>query len=334
MVEQWMIKLPHGITLSCRSAGARGRPVLMFLHGFPEAAFIWDELLAHFAAPEHGGFRCVAPNLRGFERSSSPSEVAAYRPKHLVQDLAALIDAECGTGGTLAALVAHDWGGAVAWNLAAERPARLERLIVINSPHPQTFARELQTNPAQQAASAYMNFLIRPDAQALLAENDFARLWPFFDVAGASGVEAARRITEAVVGFEHAPPMQVATEGTDWMTEALRQQYRAVWQGDGSAPGAGLAGQLNYYRVTPLRPAHANDPGAMAVQMPPQAFTVTVPTLLLWAMNDAALLPSLLDGLDAWVPHLNVERIDGATHWVVHERPALVAECISRHLAT
>jgi pimeloyl-ACP methyl ester carboxylesterase len=68
--------------------------------------------------------------------------------------------------------------------------------------------------------------------------------------------------------------------------------------------------------------------------MPPQAFTVTVPTLLLWAMNDAALLPSLLDGLDTWVPHLSVERIDGATHWVVHERPALVAECISRHLAT
>ena len=91
MIETWQQALPHGIHLSCRAAGARGRPVLMFLHGFPEAAFVWDELLAHFARPEHGGYRCVAPNLRGYEQSSAPSDVAAYRAKHLVQDIAALI---------------------------------------------------------------------------------------------------------------------------------------------------------------------------------------------------------------------------------------------------
>ena len=89
MIETSLIHLPHGIDLSVRACGDRGRPVLMFLHGFPEAAFVWDEYLEHFAAQ---GYRAVAPNLRGFAGSSSPAEVSAYRAKHLVQDIAALID--------------------------------------------------------------------------------------------------------------------------------------------------------------------------------------------------------------------------------------------------
>ena len=63
----------------------------MFLHGFPEAAFVWDGLLEHFAQPENGGYCCVAPNLRGFEQSSAPADPKAYRAKHLVQDIAALV---------------------------------------------------------------------------------------------------------------------------------------------------------------------------------------------------------------------------------------------------
>ncbi len=161
MIDTWQQELPHGITLSCRASGKRGRPVLMFLHGFPEAAFVWDALLEHFARPEHGGYRCVAPNLRGYEHSSAPAQVKDYRAKYLVQDIVALMDAECGTGQPVAALIAHDWGGGIAWNLANQHPGRLRQLVIINSPHPGTFLRELQTSPAQQAASAYMNFLIR-----------------------------------------------------------------------------------------------------------------------------------------------------------------------------
>ena len=119
MIETSLHTLPHGSTLSCRSAGEKGRPVLMFLHGFPEAAFVWDGMLTHFSQPGNGGYRCIAPNLRGFERSSAPADVAAYRPKHLVQDIAALIELQ---GSPLGCLIAHDWGGAVAWNLAASPP--------------------------------------------------------------------------------------------------------------------------------------------------------------------------------------------------------------------
>ena len=336
MIDTWIAELPHGMRLSCRSAGERGRPVLMFLHGFPEAAFAWDELLAHFAAPEHGGFRCVAPNLRGYEQSSRPADVSAYHAKHLAQDIAALIAAECGPQGQLVALIAHDWGGAVAWNLAAARPELMKRLVIINSPHPQTFWRELRQNPAQQAASAYMNFLVRPDAEALLAENDFARLWPFFDLMGASGAaaqqQAAAALSDDAIGPGDAAQALALPDGAGWMTEALRAQYRAVWTGEGSHPGAGLTGGLNYYRVSPLRPAREGDAAAAGVELPPEAFTVKLPTLVLWAMQDSALLPELLSGLQRWVPQMQLERIERATHWVVHEQPARVAASIQRFL--
>ena len=151
MIQKFQQALPHDITLSCRAAGERGRPVLVFLHGFPEAAFVWDELLEHFARPENGGYRCVAPNLRGYEKSSQPADVKAYRAKLLVQDIAALIRIE---GAPIECLVAHDWGGAVAWNLANQLPELTKKLAIINSPHPGTFLRELKSNPKQQAASA------------------------------------------------------------------------------------------------------------------------------------------------------------------------------------
>ena len=295
MVETGLYPLPHGITLSCRTAGEKGRPVLMFLHGFPEAAFVWDGLLAHFANPEHGGFRCIAPNLRGYELSSAPAEVAAYRPKHLVQDIAALIDLEC--AGPLACLVAHDWGGAVAWNLAASLPGCMKKLAIINSPHPGTFLRELQQSPAQQSASAYMNFLIRPDAEALLAEDDFRRMWELFANMGA---------------LDGPHP---------WLTNPVKAQYRAIWR-------AGLAGPLNYYRASPLRPPRPgpphHDPAAAAVVMARDKLEVRLPTLVIWGLDDIALPPALLDGLDDFVPHMQLHRVPDATHWIVHEQPERV----------
>ena len=295
MIETFQQALPHGITLSCRATGERGRPVLVFLHGFPEAAFIWDDTLEHFARPENGGYRCVAPNLRGFEQSSQPTEVSAYRPKHLVQDIVALIAIE---GGPLACLVAHDWGGAVAWNVANQRPELARKLAIINSPHPGTFLRELKSNPRQQEASAYMNFLIRPDAEAILREDDYRRLFAFF------------------------------TSGShpSWLTDNVKQQYRAVWD-------ASLTGGCNYYRASPLRPPRPEDPAAAAVTLPREMLTVSLPTLVLWGMEDVALPPELIDGLEDYIPQLTLEKVPGATHWIIHERPAFVAERLAHFLA-
>lgn len=293
-IQTWQQALPHGITLSCRAAGERGRPVMMFLHGFPEAAFIWDELLEHFARPENGGYRCVAPNLRGYEQSSQPADVAAYRPKHLVQDIAALVQAE---GAPLACLVAHDWGGAVAWNFANQLPQLTRRLAIINSPHPGTFLRELQASEAQRQASAYMNFLVRPDAEQLLREDGYRRLLAFFHHGGGGG----------------------------WLTEDLKQRYLAIWD-------ASLTGGLNYYRASPLRPPREGDAAAAAVTLPREMLTVDLPTLVLWGMRDTALLPGLVDGLEEYVPKLTLEKVPDASHWIVHEQPALVIDRLAKFL--
>jgi epoxide hydrolase 4 len=295
MIEKFMQALPHGITLSCRASGARGRPVLMFLHGFPEAAFVWDELLEHFARAENGGYRCIAPNLRGFEQSTQPADVQQYRAKHLVQDIAALIATE---QAPLECLVAHDWGGAVGWLVANQRPDLTKKLAIINSPHAGTFLRELKSNPVQQAASAYMNFLIRPDAEKILREDDYRRLWQFFTNWG----------------------------GAPWLTDAVKQQYREVWD-------ASLTGGCNYYRASPLRPPRGDDPGAAGVELPREMLTVSLPTLVLWAMEDAALPPGLIDGLEDYVTDLTLEKIEGASHWVIHERPAFIAQRLGAFLA-
>jgi pimeloyl-ACP methyl ester carboxylesterase len=294
-IECFDAALPHGITLSCRTNVPIGEPPdrlavapkVLLLHGFPEGAFIWDEVMQRLI----GSVRCVAPNLRGYERSSAPIGVAAYRAKHLVADVAALIEQ---MSSPLDLLVAHDWGGAVAWNLAVQRPDLLRHLLIVNSPHPATFLRELRNSATQRERSAYMNFLCRPDAASLLAEDDFARLWPFFTNMG----------------------------GAAWLTDALREQYRALWR-------HGLDGALNYYRASPLRPPLSSTDAIHTLTFAADAVTVRPPTTVLWGEDDIALPPALLDGLDAFVPTLDVHRVPSASHWLTHEQPLLVARTIS-----
>jgi len=291
-------ELPHGIGLNCRHSGEFGRPVLLFLHGFPEAAFVWDPLLDHFSRPDNGGYFCVAPNLRGFETSSAPTDPAAYRAKHLVQDILALLDI-ISPGKPLAALVAHDWGGAVAWNLANQHPSHMARLAIINSPHPGPFLRDLQGDAAQQAASAYMNFLIRPDAARLLAADDYRRLWGFFT--------------------------QLSDGAPAWLDEAMKARYRSVWS-------RGLQGGLNYYRASPLRPPRPEDKAASAISLPETMLRIEVPVLVMWGMQDKALLPKLVDGLEDYIPQLKLQRLADASHWVVHEQPEVVMAQLSDFL--
>jgi pimeloyl-ACP methyl ester carboxylesterase len=279
-IDTHFVDLPHGVRLSCRASGAADAARrIVLLHGFPEAAFVWDPLLRELGALAH----CIAPNLRGYERSSAPADVQAYRAKHLVQDVDALIEV---MGGRVDVLVAHDWGGGVAWNLAALRPQRLGALVIVNSPHPAALLRELRHNPAQRAASAYMDELIAPGAAARLAADDFAALW---------------------ASLERAEPAA-------WLTDALRARYRDVWI-------CGLDGALNYYRASPLRPGSDD---LQRIELPASVVDVRVPTTVVWGLDDVALLPGLLDGLDQWVRPLQVLRVPDASHWIVHERPDIV----------
>lgn len=273
-----------GVRLHCAVAGGGDR-LMLFLHGFPEFWAAWRGPMRHFA---ERGWLCVAPDLRGYNLSDKPEGVESYKAKHLVADVLAL--GEHYSPGRKFVLVAHDWGGAVAWAVAIANPGRLERLVMINSPHPYTFWRELRDSPAQQRASEYMNVFRLPKAERVLSENGYARL---------------------LSAFGHLPQA--------WRTELVE-----AW----SRPGA-LAGGLNYYRASPLHPPTADDPGPAKFQFEPKDFMVRVPTLVLWGERDSALLTGCLDGLEACVPDLKLVRVPDASHWIVHEKPDLVCSEIA-----
>ena len=290
MVRTGTLTLPHGITLRCRSSGHPDQPLLVFLHGFPEGAFIWDGLLEPLGAD----YYCVAPDLRGYGHSSQPTAVDDYRPRALVQDLVALIE-QLTPGRPAACVIAHDWGGALAWNLANQHARLMQRLLIINAPHPGSFVRELQRNPAQQAASQYMHYLRRPDAAELLLANHGAKLFDFFrDAQG---------------------------QWPAWLTPALRTQYLAHWQ-------LGLHGPCAYYAASPLVPPRGDDAGAHQLALPESMLRIEVPTHILWGEKDVALRPELLDGLDDWIAHLHIQRISHGSHWLVHEMPQLVIDTV------
>jgi len=268
-----------GVKLHCGVAGEAGRPLMLFQHGFPEFWAAWRGPMEYFAAR---GWLCVAPDLRGYNLSDKPEGVDAYKAKHLVADLLA-VGAHYGREKFV--LVAHDWGGAVAWAAAIAHPERLSKLVMINSPHPYLFWRELTNNAAQQKASEYMNVFRLPKAERVLSENGYARLLP---------------------AFSHLP-------------EAWRKELVAAW----SQPGA-LTGGLNFYRASPLYPPTATDPGAKKFQFKPEDFMVRVPTLVLWGDRDTALLPGCVEGLGQCVPDLKLVRVPDASHWIVHEKLGLV----------
>ncbi len=148
--------------------GGGGGRLALLLHGFPELNFSWRHQMPLLAGM---GYRVWAPNQRGYGRSSRPQGIAAYDADQLVADAAALIDA---SGATEVTLIAHDWGGAIAWHFAIQRARPLARLVVMNCPHPACFARELRTWK-QLKKSWYMFFFQLPWLPEKLLTADDAR---------------------------------------------------------------------------------------------------------------------------------------------------------------
>ncbi len=281
----------NGVRLHYVSEG-RG-PLILFVHGFPEFWYAWRRQLAEFGR-DH---RAVAPDMRGYNLSSKPADLAQYEVRHLVEDLRALADH---LGATRFVLVAHDWGGVAAWAFAMAHPDRLAKLVIINAPHPGVFAREIGENPAQQKASRYMLTFRSPEAEQMLSADGYARM-----------VEMFRR------------------DLGERFTDADRAAYVAAW----SEPGA-LTGGLNYYRAAAVGPPAPDGAPARSFGGDPARLTVRVPTLVIWGEKDRALLPGNLDGLERFVPELTIRRIPDGSHWVVHEQPELVNRSIREFLAS
>ena len=294
MLQHHDVTLPSGIRLHAASAGEQGKPLMLFLHGFPECWAAWQTQLTAFGRDHFA----LAPDLRGYNLSDKPQGVAAYRVQPLMDDLLGLMRQ---FGYAQGVVVAHDWGGAVAWSLATRTPQNIARLVIINSPHPVPFARALAHDPAQQAASRYMMRLREPGAADLLLRDDCARLLAL---------------------FRHP------VSGTMALSDAEIALYRQAW----TQPGA-MDAMLNYYRASPLVPPSAEHPGAAGLKLDPKDFLVPMPTLVIWGEQDHALLPALLDGLDAVVPDLRIHRVPDGSHWVTHEQPDAVQAAIRRFLA-
>lgn len=268
--------------------------LILFLHGFPEFWYGWKRQLEEFAR-DH---RAVAPDMRGYNLSSKPAELAQYELTVLVEDVRALAEHLSPEQFTL---VGHDWGGVVAWAFAAAHPEHLEKLIIINAPHPAVFDRELRQNPGQQQASQYMLIFRTPAAEQILAAGNFANL-------------------EATV---LKPGLQRGYFGPE-----DREAYLQAW----SQPGA-LTGGLNYYRAAQAGPAAAGGEKGQEMRAQVRALHIAVPTLVIWGEKDPYLLTGNLNGLEEFVPDLTVRRVPKGSHWVAHEYPELVNGYIREFIA-
>ncbi len=146
----------NGLRFHYVECGPADGPPVLLLHGFPEFWYSWRHQLTALAA---AGYRAIAPDLRGYNLTDKPRGVGPYTMDHLLDDVVALVDAlRCGP----VTLVGHDWGGTVAWTSAASPAHRhvIERLVVMNAPHPEAFLRRL--DPQQLRRSWYMFFFQLP----------------------------------------------------------------------------------------------------------------------------------------------------------------------------
>ncbi len=273
----------NGIDLHVRAVGDVGAPLVLFLHGFPEYSGAWDDVLPAFA----DRFHAVAPDQRGYALSAKPEGVEAYGVRNLVRDVLGL--AERFSPDRPFMLVGHDWGASVAYATAIAAPGRVARLAVINGVHPGPFQRALIEDEAQRRASAYMHALRSPEAEARLSANDFEKLMGMMERFGPQ----------------------------PWLTAEKRAGYLEAWR----QPGA-LTAMLNWYRASPLLVPKEGEvvDASRVMKLDPAQLRVRMPHLVIWGMDDRALLPVSRAALAAYCDDLRVREIAGADHWVVHQR--------------
>ena len=293
-MKQDRVELANGIHLDVVDEGPRDAPALIFLHGFPESHRTWRHQIAHLK----GRFRCIAPDQRGYRGSSKPQDVDAYTPDKLIGDVFALADA---LGIATFTIVGHDWGGALAWGVAiGGQHTRVDRAVIANAPHPAIFQRLLYTNRQQRAASQYIRGFRDPANDALVREH------------GLTGLLLK----------------EVKWDRPDAMEPEERDALLADWQDREAA-----FGMLNYYRASPIEVPDADAP----YELPdgyavPELPKLTIPTLVIWALDDLALPPENLAGLEDMVDPLTIERVADCGHFVPWEAPDIVNAAMDRFL--
>jgi pimeloyl-ACP methyl ester carboxylesterase len=268
----------NGIDIEVFEAG-EGERLALLLHGFPEHAISWRHQIPLLVDL---GYRVWAPNLRGYGRTTRPLEVEAYAIEHLLDDVAGLIDA---SGAREVTVIGHDWGAAIAWLFAMHRVRPLERLVILNVPHPALFGRALRASWRQRARSWYAVFFQIP--------------W----------------LPERLLGRGRARPIAALfarrTSGSRRIPRDVLDAYRA----NASEPGA-LRAMLAWYRAAAR--------GGFARMVRRGFPTIEVPTLMLWGENDVALGKETTYGTHRYVRDLRLHYLPGASHWVQQDAPERV----------
>jgi epoxide hydrolase 4 len=263
---------------------------VLFLHGFPELSRSWLRQLPVVAS---AGFRAVAPDLRGYGRSDRRGP---YDLETLAGDAAGLVRA---LGRERATVVGHDWGGAIAWATAFHHPSVVERLVILNAPHPALFAGSLGTNLRQLARFSYVLFFQVPRLPEWLLSR-----------------RRAAPIAWSLRRWSYGP--------STWLPEQL-EAYRDAFA-DVSATGAAL----DYYRALRIRP--------FARLRAAEAHRIDVPTLIVWGVHDPAFESELVspEKLARWfAPGREpvVRLIEEAGHFVQNDAPERVNQELLAWLA-
>jgi pimeloyl-ACP methyl ester carboxylesterase len=283
------VALSTGITMNVALAGpADARPVIL-VHGFPESHRTW-RALAPLLSDQ---LRLVMPDLRGFGDSDRPQDVADYGTETLIADIFALADSQ---GIDRFALVGHDWGGAIAWAAALRGDPRIERLAIINSPHPLIFQKSLIEDDAQCAASQYMRAFRNPGMEAGIEAMGFDA---FFDKSFA----------------KHADLSLISPEE--------RQIYIGQW----SRPGA-LTAMLNWYRSSQVVVPAVDESPAMPAWVERGVPKLKIPVRVIWGLEDKALLPIQLQGIGEVGDDVEVFPLKDVGHFAPWQAPERVAEAL------
>jgi epoxide hydrolase 4 len=280
----------NGQRLETLIAGKGGSKLAVLLHGFPESYHSW-----RFQIPllVKLGYEVWAPNLRGYGRSSKPAHLRDYAIEYLMEDVAQLIDQA--TEGRPVTLIAHDWGALIAWAFAASNQRPLERLVILNVPHPARLAEGLRTR-RQLKKSWYVFFFQIP--------------WLPERLMAARGAQAIGRAFSAL-----------AIDQTNFGPEVLQ-----LYRDNALIPGA-LTAMVNYYRAAAQTTGFSNFARD-------KVFPITAPTLMIWGEEDLALGVELTDGYEGLVQNFKLFRLKGVGHWVQQEAPEIVNAHLEAWLCT
>lgn len=286
--------IANDVRLHYVAAGPPDGDLLVMLHGFPEFWYTWRCQLPALAA---AGYRVVAPDLRGYNRSERPHGTSAYRLETLAADIEGLVS---GLGYEEASLVGHDWGGVVAWATAMESDV-VARLAVLNAPHPIEYVRGLAGEQALR--SWYAAFFQLP------------------------------RLPEAVIGADDCRAIGTVLREGPAEPDAFTEREIARFRRAARRPGA-MESMLNYYRAFARHTVR--DRLGERLPLIGGSFDsvapIAVPTLVCWGERDATLSTDRLDGLSGYVEDLRIERFPEASHWVHRDRPERVTAAIRGHL--